>query len=116
MAQAVAEDVRAFADEFAGLSDPKLNLFLEYARRWVHETKWGDSQKLAEVLMCAHLLTMQERARGGVAGPVTAERVGDVNISYGSTTVTGDEALSTTSYGQQFIELRKTLLITPIVV
>lgn len=115
MPQATAKDVKDFAGEFSEASDSKIELFLEYARSWVHETKWGNKQKFAEILMCCHLLTLQQRG-GGVSGPVTAERVGDVNISYGQAASTGNEALSTTAYGLQFLALRKTLIITPIVI
>lgn len=110
------EDIQAYAPEFASTSDERLQLFIDYAWNFVAESKWARKTKMAVVLMTCHLLTRSNQAASGVAGPITAERVGELSRSYANNVNSLNPELSGTSYGQDFLALRKTLLITPIVV
>jgi len=108
------QDIKAFAAELENETDERINLFIEYGLSFVNETKFGRKFKLAHVLITCHLITAA--GRGGNGGGVTSESVGELSRSYGQTTGSGTDELATTSFGQQFIALRKTLLRTPLVV
>ncbi len=114
METVTASDIKAFAKEFEGENDTRIELFVEYATAFVNENKWGRKYKLALILIACHLLTLGDREGNG--GPVTAESVGELSRSYGQTTGSEDPELASTSYGQQFLSLRKTLVITPLIV
>lgn len=107
-------DITNVAPELAGESPERVNIFIEYAGLIVCCKKWGKKAKLATILMVAHLLTMSNRE--GKGGAVTSETVGDYSQSYGSGTSAGNEELGSTSYGTQYLMLRKTLLASPLIV
>lgn len=59
-------------------------------------------------LLVCHLAALESRGTDGDAGAVTSKREGDISVSYGSTKGDDDDAwLSSTSFGQQFLLLRK---------
>lgn len=98
------------APELADEDSSRIYRFIEFAALSVNETIWGSKYDLGVAVMAAHLLTMA--GRGGTGGPVTSEKVGDLSRSYGQM---GDkDSLMATSYGQWFVQLRKTLPITPL--
>lgn len=98
------------APELADEDSSRIDLFLGFAALSVNESVWGTKYDLGVAVMAAHLLTMANR--GGNGGPVTSEKVGDLARSYGQM---GDkDSLMATSYGQWFVQLRKTLPITPL--
>ena len=99
--------------EFAGESNPRLQLFVDFAILNVNRTVWAEKADRAESLLTAHFLTLANR--DGVGGPVTSERVGDLSRNYG-TIKSDNEDLAQTAYGQMFLTMMKTLPITPRVV
>lgn len=122
MIEVTAADVTQFAPEFSDLPSSQIDLIIEYARNWVCEDKWGSKSKLGIVLMSAHLLKEAGFGPGdssSASGPVTSERVGDLQRSYGQVSLqnssVGDQLLATTKYGRLFLTLRRTLVITPMV-
>lgn len=50
--------------------------------------------------------------KGGTSpsGPVTSQKVGDVQESYGASTLANEYALMNTQYGQEFIRLRRSVI------
>ena len=116
MIEVLPSDVTAIAKEFLLRDD--IEVFIEYARLFICEDKWGDKAKLGIILMTAHLMT--ELDIGSQPGFVTSETVGDLSRGYGMPTSTGlsasDSLLMTTKYGKQFALIRKTIVTTPLVV
>jgi len=109
-----SQDIKEFAPELQSESETRISMFIEFGKTFVNETKWANKFKLGHILITCHLITMANR--GGQGGAVTSERVGELARSYGQASGNGTDELASTSYGQQFVMLRKTLLITPFVV
>lgn len=117
------EDVTNVAPEFKNVEDETIEVYIDIARDFVCVSKWGEKKgKHAIILMTAHMmkdLGIGSNESSSASGPVTMEKVGDLQRSYASASLTGgstsDQLLATTKYGRQFIMLRKTLVITPMV-
>lgn len=107
--------VRAIAPELAGESEPRIDIFIEIAEGRNAESVWGDLWEKAVALDACHELTMANRS--GAGGPINNQKVGDVSVGYGSfKSGKNDVPYDLTSYGQMYLNLRKTILVTPIVV
>ncbi len=65
-------------------------------------TAFGDKQELATAYLTAHMLTM--RGRAGVGGSVKSLKEGDLSLTYSGSM--SDDALSNTSYGQEYCRLK----------
>lgn len=111
--QPTAGDLKAFAEEFASLGDPKIELMFEYADNFVFPDKWKRKFKMAKILMTCHLIKLNDASKAGASGIVISESLGDQSISIAAPDA--NEMLNLSVYGQQFLALRKTLGITPIV-
>lgn len=114
METVTSEEIKAFAPELQSESDARIGMFIEFGKTFVNESKWSNKYKLGLILISCHLITIANR--GGTGGAVTSERVGELARSYGQASGNGTDEMASTSYGQQFLMLRKTLLFTPIVV
>lgn len=111
-------ELKKFAPEFEDQPNSRLNIFIGMADRMVNESCWGDKADDARLLLSAHFTTLGDRGAGGTAGAVTSEKVGDLQTNYAnpsSSSGKGSEFMST-SYGQIYLQLRKTLVVTPMVV
>jgi hypothetical protein len=75
------------------------------ARDYVDETALGSKALTGLMLYTAHLLSMTSEDMGGKAGPITAERVGDLSTSYGQAQSSGSGDLDTSNYGRQYRRL-----------
>lgn len=95
---------------FDSLTNSQIKIYLDMATNCVDETVWGKKADDAIKLLTAHYLTLA--SRGGNSGSVTSEKVGDLQKSF-SNAQTDDSELATTSYGQMYLQMRKTLVITP---
>lgn len=121
-------DITDVAPEFASVAEPTVNIFIGYARHYVGEGVWGEAKaKQGIVWMACHLMKKigfgegtSTPTPGGSSGPVTMEKVGDLQRSYQALSLQGvsalDSVLATTSYGQMFIMLRKTVPTSPLVI
>jgi hypothetical protein len=107
-------DITDVAPELADQTTQRLEFYIELARSFVNEGMWGAKATKGIILYAAHLATLG--AREGAGGAITAERVGDLQRSYGSSSSEEDYELKQTSYGTMFLSLRKTLAFTPILV
>lgn len=111
-----ATDVTNVAQEFSTETQSRIESFIEYARLFVCEERWGSRAKLAIIYYTAHLLKMSKLGEAGATGPVTAERVGELSRSYGQSSSSENGDLDSTSYGKMIVGMRRQILITPIVV
>lgn len=110
-----AQLVKDIAPELASESDQRIELFIDIVKTRNDSDVWATKYDYAVALDAAHELTMANRSGSG--GPLTRQQVGDVSVAYGE--FKGGEYSSPydlTSYGQMYLNLRKTLLITPMVV
>jgi len=102
----------ALSGEFDDLKNSAIQIYLDMAVRCVDETVWGDKADDAIKLLTAHYLTLATRE--GASGPVTSEKVGDLQTNYGQSQ--SDSELASTSYGTMYLQMKKTLVTTPRVV
>jgi hypothetical protein len=114
MVEVTAQDIKNYAQEMQSEGNQRIEMFIEFGRLFVSETKFGAKSKLGIILITCHLITMANR--DGTGGAVTSERVGELARSYGQASGNSNQELASTAYGQQFLMLRKTLVITPLVV
>jgi hypothetical protein len=130
MIQVTPSDVVKIAPEFSDLAASpagaiQIESMIDVARTFINEGKWGAIRgQKGLTFLAAHLCTqlIGEEGTGGdsASGPVTSEKVGDLQRSYGSIELSGldtqEEVFSSTKYGRLFIALRKTITITPMVI
>lgn len=104
------EYFRLLAPEFASVDDATVQQWLSVAGNLAN-TEGLDSERvaMARALYAAHMLSLSTRSgQGGAAalGPVTSEKEGDLQRSYGGLKG-GDTYMGQTSYGQQYLDITK---------
>jgi hypothetical protein len=70
-------------------------------------TAYGANRPKAVALLALHWLALQERGRGGAAGPIISESEGDLSRTYGQPMTSGAKILESTSWGQELLRLRR---------
>lgn len=73
------------------------------------EANWCGRYDRAALMLAAHFLTLDTRAEAGdsrTAGTITSRSAGGVSVGYATGVRKGDEFLSSTVYGQRYIQLR----------
>lgn len=71
---------------------------------------WGNRQDYATALLAAHMFKMAKRKGQGM---LTQHKVGDISKNYHEPMVKHE--LAQTSYGTEFLRLRRTRVITPLI-
>ena len=104
------EYFRLLAPEFASVADATVNSWLTMAGNLI-AVGCLDAERaaMARALYAAHLLSLSTRSGqcGAAAmGPVTSEKEGDLQRSYGGLKG-GDTILGSTTYGQQYIDVTR---------
>lgn len=121
--EANASTVKSLFPEFSAVSDARIENFIEVAKLSVSEKSWKESYGVGVSYLTAHLLK-RAGSGGGVqggssnAGVIASEKVGELQRTYAQTNVSSsaeDSILATTSYGVEYLRLRRQLLITPMV-
>ncbi len=121
MVEVSAEDITNVAPEFADVDEDIIEFYIESARDYVNEGRWGKKSKRGIMFMAMHLMSRGgllpgEDSSGGM-GAVLSESVGGVSVTYASPASSTDEgSLGLTSYGESFIMLKKTIMRGPLVV
>lgn len=101
------------APELSSVSSERMSYFITEASRYINSTKWGAKSDFAHALLTAHLLTISNK--NGISGEVIEEKVGDLSRKF-SSSGSDVSSLASTSYGKQFLQLRKSLIISPMVI
>lgn len=101
--------------EFVAVDPARIQTYLDDAALSVNASLWGNKADLGIAYLAAHLLTLDNRGGNGASGPVTSEKVGDLQRNYAAPQGSLDPVYSTTNYGIQFIRLRRSILISPLV-
>jgi hypothetical protein len=95
-------------DVASSRSQSDLETAISLAEKRVSVGVWGDRYRQAVAYLAAHYLAVADK--GNNPGPVTSEKAGSVSVSYGYSQQSS--GLESTSYGQQFLELRDELPTT----
>lgn len=83
----------------------RLDALIRGAELHVGRCYFGKAYVYALSLMVMHKAAMLEMASDGVAGPVTSKREGDLSIGFGTGGSSGNNDLSNTVFGQEYLEL-----------
>lgn len=115
----VKTDVLAIAPEFSTLADQAWVDILNYVNQ-INLTACDSDfdRRLARIFLAAHIGAIVKSGSAGEAGPLTGESAGGVRRSYGLVaSATSSGSITTTRYGQKYIEiLEGTLVHGPMVV
>ncbi len=102
------------APEFATQASTRTNVFLQLAGLTVNPNIFGLKTDAATAYLAAHMMTISTRK--GNTG-VAMEKVDMLERQYQPLTAnSNDPELEQTAYGMEFLRLRRSLLITPILV
>lgn len=108
-----ADSFKAKFPEFACLDDAVINRWLTEASSYVNATQWGAKADDGICYLTAHLLTVFESEDLGIgetgAGPVTAEKEGQVSVSISPLVVAEafrKDSMGATKYGRRYIDIR----------
>lgn len=116
--------VKALFPEFSTVSDVRIQALIDIANLSVNQKVWGSSYAPGIAYLVAHLLKRSGAAAGvsggsSQAGTVSSEKVGELQRSYATPSVSSasaeDALLATTSYGIEYLRLRRQILVTPMV-
>ncbi len=120
MVQVDPEDITNVAPEFESVDPDVIEFWIESARDYVAESRWGTKAKRGIMFMAMHLMSrngLGDNASIGGVGAVVSETVGGISTTYdvASSSSADGSALGLTSYGEMFLMLRKTIVGTPLV-
>ncbi len=108
--------LKSLFPEFSSENDSRVELFIGIAASQIGSDAWGTLTDPATAYLAAHSLAMANRLGSGAAGPVTAEKVGDLSRNYGDLSSKLDSVeLSSTPYGLEYLRMRRQVLVTPMV-
>lgn len=122
--EATPENIKSIFPEFAAVSDSRIENFIEIASLSLSEKIWGSSYGTGLSYLTAHLIKragVGGGVQGGSSNPgvVSSEKVGELQRSYALPNFQGssaeDSLLGTTSYGIEYLRLRRQILVTPMV-
>lgn len=106
--------------QFTETSDTVISRSLDRAADRLDEADWGDLYDEAQGLFAAHLLALSVQAvqtGGAASGGISSINIsGEYSISYGSGSGSGSSrvvgSLELTKYGQEFLQLRDSVIPT----
>lgn len=116
MSSVTIEYLGYIAPEYANIDAERFNALKDIAKEFVTARVFGEKTNYATALYIAHILKVGERQ--GISGSVISERVGDVSRSYSdpnSNSSSGKSGLEDTSYGKQFVAVRRSIVKTPFI-
>lgn len=108
-------EVKEFAPEFASVLDARVQLFIDYAAPQLSEDVFGETHKLAVILLTCHMLAMSTQAGSAGSAVVNSEKVGDLQRTFSSSTMTTTTELGMTRFGSELQRLKRQILKSPIV-
>lgn len=85
--------------------DPRIEAWILGAELRVGRCYFGKAYVYALSLMVNHKAALAEMAENGVAGPVTSKREGDLSVGFAQGASSGNNDLSNTVFGQEYLEL-----------
>ena len=103
----VIEALAIIAPQFDSLSSIIRGYYSVIAEQQTSECEFDDDYIFASANLAAHMLTL--RGRVGTGGQVSSAKEGDLQVMYA--TISANDTLLTTSYGQEYDRLRKMHII-----
>lgn len=106
--------------EFASESDPRIQLFIDDSVIILNSVYWGEKYDLGLSYLTAHYLTLANRSEAGSissgGGAVASRNVDGVAVTYTTAQPANesDAYYLTTTYGQRYLALRKTLAVAAV--
>lgn len=107
------EYFRLFAAEFEAVEDATVNQWLSIAALRANTGCLdAETAAMAQAYYAAHQLALTKKTEDtggacGVSGPVTMEKEGDLQRSYGAGPTGSGTLTGQTAYGQQYLDLTK---------
>ncbi len=107
--------VKTLFSELSSVDDSLVQSYIDIAIEYVNLSFWGSGKfDFIHSLMTAHLMVLNNANGTSTAfGPVLSEKLGDIQASYGIKPVDMNE-LSSTKYGAQIIQLRRSIIKIPL--
>jgi hypothetical protein len=104
-----ATSIKEMFPEFAGKSDSFVNIFIDAAKELICESMYGNRYCLALSYLTAHLMKVSSDSG---KGDVSKEKVGDLAREYKTSSGSNCNSCGygSTSYGQQFLAIRGSLI------
>lgn len=117
MSIATPTELKARAPEFSAVLDATVQVYLDMATEEIEPGAWGSRAKNAEILLACHkmiilgVLNAAGSGGGGATGPIQSVKVGDVSVTYGTSTSLAvqlqglDPSLAASKYGIEYARL-----------
>ncbi len=107
-------DFKIRYEEFIDVSDSKIQFMLDDAALEVSESAWGTLYEKGTMSLAAHLLSIDQSNSddeddSGGEGNLASKSIGDVSYSFSKATSesTSDDWYLSTSYGAEYLRLKK---------
>jgi len=113
-------DIKARFPEFDTIDDARIQIFIDDAVIILNIVYWGAKYDLGLAYLTAHYLALAGKSEAGSitsVGAIASRAVDGASVGYINATPdnTSDAYYMSTSYGQRYLALRKTLGIPAIV-
>ena len=108
---ATLAELRTQAPVFDPVPDDVAQFALDAACCMVNLECWGKKASFGSLYLAAHLLAMQTGIDAG--GTVERKKIDKIEIQF-STTTPSDGDLGSTKWGQNYLAIRRTLMILPV--
>ena len=109
--------------ELSSVDDATVNHYLALTAARLEPSVWGVHYQQGLILLAAHLLTLRARTASAAAGatgagPVSQIKTGELTVVWGAVAgVVGTDAqYATTPYGVEYLNLRRAIPTSPLVV
>lgn len=95
----------------------RIDRHLAYAAGQMSSAVWGTLYQMGAVCLAAHMLKIGDMTADGslVTGPLKSHKADKVVIAYDTTGLASDAQLRMTTYGNEYLRLRRMLIRTPLV-
>jgi hypothetical protein len=103
------QTIRTRLPEFCAVDNQIIAAALASADACINRAQWGENRAdEGTIWLTGHLLVHLAEGSALNSGPITSEREGGLAIGYAVSEAFKDSAYGSTSYGRQFLELRRT--------
>lgn len=118
MATPTPADLKARYPEFSDVDDARVQSLVNEAALEMSARVWGRLYPVGLLALAAHKLKASGRKRGGdgagaLSGPMTSKKAGEIQVGYAAAPLASvdDAYFAGTSYGQQYLRLRRLVAI-----
>lgn len=112
---ATSSDVIALYPDFSLVAGALLTTWLEVTEEMIDAECFGTLQSQAQAMLTAHFIARIPGSDVAHGATATSKTEGSIAASYAVSILPGDQELSSTKYGLDFITVRDSVLCGPIV-